>query len=151
MSGQAALITGSSRGIGRAAAIALAREGFAIAVNGRSPDDDAFKATIDAVAAEGVPVTGAAFDVADISIFDQQLDAIEGEIGPLTTLVNNAGVGVMSRGDLLDVTVESYDRCLAVNTKALFFLCQAFSKRLVARKRDPLLYHSIINVTSSNA
>lgn len=150
MSRQVALVTGSSRGIGRAAAIELAREGFAVAINGRSKDD-AFKKAIDAVAAEGVPVCGVAFDVSDIGAHDDQLAMVEAELGPLTTLVNNAGVGVLSRGDLLDVTEESYDRCLNVNTKALFFFCQAFSKRLLARDRDPALYHSIVNVSSSNA
>ena len=50
-------------------------------------------------------------------------------LGPLTTLVNNAGVSVLNRGDLLDVTPESYDRCLAVNTRGTFFLTQAFARR----------------------
>jgi NAD(P)-dependent dehydrogenase (short-subunit alcohol dehydrogenase family) len=49
----------------------------------------------------------------------------ENALGPLTTFVNNAGVSVTSRGDLLDVTPESYDRCQAVNARATFFLCQA--------------------------
>ncbi len=150
MSRQVALVTGSSRGIGRAAAVELAREGFAVAINGRS-EDDAFKEAIDLVAAEGVPVCGVAFDASDIAAHDEHLAKVEAELGPLTTLVNNAGVGVLSRGDLLDVTEESYDRCLTVNTKALFFFCQAFAKRLLARDRDPALYHSIVNVTSSNA
>ena len=147
---QAALVTGSSRGIGHAAAVALAREGFAIAVNGPA-DDGELKASAEAIAALGVPVTRAAFDVTDIDALEDSLGRIETEIGPLTTLVNNAGVGVLSRGDLLDVTPESYDRCLAVNAKGLFFLSQAFSKRLLARERDPGLFHSIVNVTSSNA
>ena len=79
------------------------------------------------------------------------LARIEADIGPLTTLVNNAGVGVLSRGDLLDVTPESFDRCLAVNTKAMFFLSQAFAKALLSRARSTAAYHSIINVTSANA
>lgn len=76
---------------------------------------------------------------------------IEGQIGPLTTLVNNAGIGVISRGDVLDVTEESFDRCMDVNAKAVFFLCQEFARRLLGRKLDPGLHHSLINVTSANA
>src|SRR5690606_19983399 len=72
-------------------------------------------------------------------------------VGPLTTLVNNAGVTVLSRGDLLEASVESYDRCLSINTRAAFFLSQAFSRRLLARPREPGLHHSIVNVSSSNA
>ncbi|MDH5556154.1 MAG: 3-ketoacyl-ACP reductase [Alphaproteobacteria bacterium] len=150
MTGQAALITGSSRGIGLATAIELAREGFAIAVNGPA-DDGELAAALEKVRAEGMPVVAAPFDVADIGNHDEQLAVIEKAIGPLTTLVNNAGVGVLSRGDLLDVTEDSYDRCLEVNTKAMFFLCQAFARRLLARDRDPELFHSIVNVTSANA
>ena len=56
------------------------------------------------------------------------LPRIEAALGPLTTLVNNAGVGVLSRGDLLDVSEASWDRCLTVNTKAMFFLSQAFAR-----------------------
>jgi NAD(P)-dependent dehydrogenase (short-subunit alcohol dehydrogenase family) len=99
----------------------------------------------------GVPVMAAPFDVTDIKAHDAQLARIEDTLGPLTTLVNNAGVGVLKRGDLLDVSEESWDRCLTVNTKAMFFLSQAFARRLLARERPARCFHSIINVTSSNA
>ena len=57
----------------------------------------------------------------------------------------------MERGDPLEVSEASWDRCLAVNAKAMFFLSQAFARRLLARNRDPDQFHSIVNVTSSNA
>ncbi|MFV0490497.1 MAG: 3-ketoacyl-ACP reductase [Pseudorhodobacter sp.] len=147
---QAALVTGSSRGIGLATAEALAREGFAIALNGPQMDGDLVSA-VERIGKLGVPVTIAAFDISEISRHGAELDMIEAEIGPLTTLVNNAGVGVLSRGDLLDVGEESWDRCLTVNAKAMFFLSQCFAKRLVGRERPAELFHSIVNVTSSNA
>lgn len=150
MTRQVALVTGSSRGIGLAAAVALAREGFAIALNGPAEDDE-LNAAVETLRGEGVPVVAAAFDVTDLSAHDRVLAQIETALGPLTTLVNNAGVGVMQRGDPLEVSEASYDRCLAVNTKALFFLTQSFARRLLARDRDPALFHSVVNVTSSNA
>lgn len=150
MSGRVALVTGSSRGIGLAAAKALADEGFAIAINGPA-DDDELKAAVETISSTGAKAVAASFDVADLSAHEGALADIEDQLGPLTTLVNNAGVGVMSRGDPLDVGEESWDRCLNVNAKAVFFLTQAFAKRLLARKRDPQVLHSIVNVTSSNA
>ncbi len=150
MSGQVALVTGSSRGIGLGAAKALAGEGFAVALNG--PVDDAeLRGAVDEVRALGVPVVAAPFDVTDLGAHDAVLAEVEAALGPLTTLVNNAGVGVMQRGDPLEVAEASWDRCLEVNTKAMFFLTQAFAKRLLARDRNPELFHSVVNVTSSNA
>lgn len=150
MSGRVALVTGSSRGIGLAAAKALANEGFAIAINGPANDDE-LSAAVETIRSTGANAIAAPFDVADLSAHEAALADIEDQLGPLTTLVNNAGVGVMSRGDPLDVSEESWDRCLNVNAKAVFFLTQAFAKRLLARKRDPEVLHSIVNVTSSNA
>ncbi len=146
---QVALVTGAGRGIGLAAAEALAREGFAVALNGL-PGDAALEAAVARVAGFG-PAMACAFDVSDLGAHEAALVAVEAALGPLTTLVNNAGVGVMARGDLLDVTEASWDRCQTVNAKAMFFLSQAFARRLVARERDPGLFHSIVNVTSSNA
>lgn len=147
---QVALVTGSSRGIGLATAEALARQGFAVALNGPSLDEELARA-VARVGALGNPVALAPFDVSDLSTHNSALERIENELGPLTTLVNNAGVGVLQRGDLLDVTEASWDRCLTVNTKAMFFLSQAFARRLTSRKRPASLFHSIVNVTSSNA
>ncbi len=145
-----ALVTGSSRGIGLATACALAREGFAIAVNGPE-DDDELRAAVSQVRQAGAYAFGLPFDVSDLSAHEPALETIEAEFGPLTTLVNNAGVGVLSRGDPLDVSEESWDRCLTVNSKAMFFLTQTFVKRLLARGGDDGDFRSIINVTSSNA
>jgi NAD(P)-dependent dehydrogenase (short-subunit alcohol dehydrogenase family) len=150
VSKRVALVTGSSRGIGLAAATALANEGFAIAINGPA-DDDELKSAVETIRSSGANAIAAPFDVADLPAHEGALADIEDQLGPLTTLVNNAGVGVMSRGDPLDVSEESWDRCLNVNAKAVFFLTQAFAKRLLARKRDPQVLHSIVNVTSSNA
>ena len=145
-----ALVTGSSRGIGLGAAQALAQAGFAVALNGPF-DDDELAAAVATIENAGGKAVKAPFDVTDLSTHDAVLARIEDSLGPLTTLVNNAGVGVMSRGDPLEVSEESWDRCLTVNTKAMFFLTQAFAKRLLSRDRDPEVFHSIINVTSSNA
>lgn len=149
MSRNVALVTGSSRGIGLATAVQLAREGFAVAVNGPA-DDDELRAAVERVRAEGVEAVAVPFDVSDLSAHAPALARVEEALGPLTTLVNNAGVGVMDRGDPLNVSEASYDRCLAVNTKAQFFLTQAFARLLLGRARADL-FHSIVNVTSSNA
>lgn len=150
MSGQVALVTGSSRGIGLGAALALAREGFAVAVNGPTDDAELARAA-KSVAAIGQAVFSAPFDVADLAAQDAALGRVEEALGPLTTLINNAGVGVLDRGDPLDVSEESWDRCLSVNAKAVFFLTQAFVRRLLARERPAELFHSVVNITSANA
>lgn len=149
MSRNVALVTGSSRGIGLACAMMLAREGFAVALNGPA-DDDELRAAVDRVKALGVDAMAVPFDVSDLAAHDPALDKVETALGSLTTLVNNAGVGVAQRGDPLTVSEASYDRCLAVNTKAQFFLTQAFARRLLGRAR-PDLFHAIVNVTSANA
>ena len=85
---QVALVTGSSRGIGLAAAQALAREGFAIALN--SPvEDDELRIAVEQIQSLDVPCVAAPFDVADLRAHEGVLDRIEAAIGPMTTLVNN--------------------------------------------------------------
>jgi NAD(P)-dependent dehydrogenase (short-subunit alcohol dehydrogenase family) len=150
VSGQVALITGSSRGIGLGIAKALGAAGFSIALNDFGRDEELARVA-EALRGEGIQAEAVPGDVSDITKHDSLLERAEGALGQLTTLVNNAGVGVMSRGDLLDATEESYDRCMAVNAKAHFFLTQAFARRLVGRTRPSELFHSIVNITSSNA
>jgi 3-oxoacyl-[acyl-carrier protein] reductase len=151
MSGrQAAFVTGSSRGIGLAAAVELAKTGWDVALNGPADDAELAEAA-SLVARHGVRVITVVGDVSDLAAHDAMLDAAEAGIGQLSTLVNNAGVSVMSRGDLLDVSEESYDRCMTVNAKAMFFLSQAFARRLLGRRRDDGRYYSLVNVSSSNA
>ena len=146
----AVFVTGSSRGIGLAAALELGRLGFAVALNGPADDAELKQAEAE-VAALGVPVVRVAGDVAAVASHDAMLDLAERAIGPLSTLVNNAGVSVLNRGDPLAVSEESYDRCQAVNAKAQFFLCQAWARRVLARPRDDGRFYAIINVSSSNA
>lgn len=145
---QVALVSGSTRGIGLATAEALARAGFAVAVNGPAADAE-LAAAVARVACIG-PAVAAPFDVTDLAAHAPALARIEAALGPLTTLVNNAGVGVLSRGDVLEVSEASWDRCLDVNAKAMFFLAQAFARGVLARARGAA-FHAIVNVTSANA
>ncbi|OUJ03916.1 3-ketoacyl-ACP reductase [Acetobacter cibinongensis] len=147
---QVALVTGASRGIGLAVAEALAKEGFSLAVNGLN-DDEELAAAVRHLSSFGVPVMPLPFDVAKQEYHSDVFAKIENELGPVTTLVNNAGVGVMQRGDMLDVTAESWDRCFVVNAKAVFFLSQAFARYVLARPRVVDAFYAVVTITSSNA
>jgi 3-oxoacyl-[acyl-carrier protein] reductase len=150
VSGYSALVTGSSRGIGKGIALALAAEGFSIAVNAPAADGEVGQ-TVAELRSMGIKTHAAIADIADLSAHEAMLAGVEEALGPLTTLVNNAGVSVRQRGDLLDVTPESYDRCQAVNTRGGFFLAQAWARRALNRERPGNLHHCIITVSSSNA
>jgi NAD(P)-dependent dehydrogenase (short-subunit alcohol dehydrogenase family) len=90
-------------------------------------------------------------DVADLDQHHHLIQAAYARWGRIDCLVNNAGVGVAKRGDLLEVTSESFDRCMRVNTKAVFFLSQAVARHMLKQGQVAGQHRSIINITSSNA
>ena len=143
-----ALVTGARRGIGKAIALALADAGFDVAVADVAASEE-LEAVAEAIRGRGRKAAAIAGDIAAVETHAILLDAAEQALGPLTTLVNNAGVSVLSRGDLLDVTPESYDRCDRVNARGTFFLTQAFARRLLGRASDT--HRSIIVISSANA
>ena len=147
---QVALVTGAQRGIGRAIALELARNRIHVALVDTSVSAELL-AVVKEVEAMGIRAAPFAADVAAIEAHESVLDNVETILGPLNCLVNNAGVGVLTRGDLLDVTPQSYDRCLDINTRGTFFLTQAFARRLIDRPPTANVHRSVITVTSSNA
>lgn len=148
-----AIVTGAARGIGRGCALALAEAGFHVALCDR-PDDEtrALLNEVEQLAGEaGTGSIAVPADVAELSQHGAMVSAALARWGRADCLVNNAGVGVLQRGDLLDVSPESFDRCMAVNTRALFFLNQAFARHLLAQGELNGRHRSIVNITSSNA
>lgn len=147
-----AAITGAAGGIGRGIAACLARRGFDIVACDRSFDSDA--RDFIAALADRAEVK-AAFVEADLSAlsnFGPLVDEIYGAFGRVDCLVNNAGVSVKSRGDLLDVTPESYDQNFSVNTRAGFFLTQAMVRRMLGQQgQGGEGERSVIFISSSNA
>ncbi|WP_250469717.1 3-ketoacyl-ACP reductase [Caballeronia sp. GAFFF2] len=147
-----ALVTGSRRGIGHAIAVEMGRAGFDIALTDAVASDELDRAVAD-VEETGARAIAVVSDLADIASHHATLNDIETRLdAPIDCLVNNAGVSVMSRGDLLDVTPESFDRCMAINTRGTFFLTQAFARHFLSRIRKSMAAHpSVITITSSNA
>jgi len=144
----AALVTGAGRGIGRACAVALAKRSYDVVVNERSAAED-ISATVAAVEAAGGRAVAVHGDIADLAGHADLLQRAVAAFGRLDCLVNNAGVSVLSRGDLLDVSPKSFDRCIAVNARGTFFLTQAFARHLLAAAKGSW-HRAIVFVTSSN-
>jgi 3-oxoacyl-[acyl-carrier protein] reductase len=141
-----AVVTGAGRGIGRAIALALAARGFDVALAGleaEPPDLGPFDAA-------GRRARYYPFDLAALDGHGPLLDRVERELGPIDCLVNNAGVTSLVRGDLLDLSPESFDRCCAVNLRGTFFLTQAAARRMLAAQ-VPAGLRSIVTVSSVNA
>lgn len=144
-----AIVTGARRGIGQAIAYALASRAFKILVVDIEADKSANE-TMSTLHNSGATARFLAADIGDEATHAQILDAA-GELGQLTTLINNAGVSSTVRGDMLDLPVDSLDRSWRVNLRAPFLLTQAFSKRLIAQPSgSDGVFRSIINITSVN-
>jgi NAD(P)-dependent dehydrogenase (short-subunit alcohol dehydrogenase family) len=153
-----ALITGGSRGIGLGCALALAKEGHRIAINGMRPESDVTD-VLEQIKAAGAPeVLYCQGDVGTEEGRAAILDRIRSEFGSLNILVNNAGVAPTERKDVLETTLESYRRLMGINLEGPYFLTQAVANWFIEQKEqwhdrpghEPFTA-SIINVNSISA
>jgi len=144
-----ALVTGGRRGIGKGICLALAEAGFDLAVNDIE-HDAAMDATLAELSDKGVRAIGITGDVSCHDVRERIVREAQDALGSLTCLVNNAGISVRTRGDILNVSEESYDQVMAVNLKANFFLTQLVARHMLA-DTDPTAGRCIINVSSSNS
>src|SRR5206468_3893467 len=139
LEGQAALVTGASRGLGHDLALALAHAGARVAVTARALED--LEGVVDAVAAEGGEAHPIALEVGDVGAVERAVGEAVAQLGSLEILVNNAGVG--TNHDAVDVTEEEWDEVLDVNLKGLFFCCRTAARTMLERG-----YGRIVNVSS---
>jgi gluconate 5-dehydrogenase len=136
LSGRLALVTGSSRGIGRAIAEGYAAAGARVVVNGR--DENAVAATVQALGASAV---AAPFDVTDKATVEAAVERIEQDIGPIDILVNNAGM--TKRMAFTDFPEADWRQIMATNLDSVFFVTQAVARRMIPRGRG-----KIVNICS---
>jgi len=147
----AALVTGASRGIGRAIAEKLAELGYAVSVN-YATRPDAAEEVVNAIRSRGGRAIAIRGDVGNAEDRRGLLQGTMEEFGRLDLLVNNAGITSQGRKDLLEATEESWNLVFDTNLKGPFFLSQAAAKemiRLIRQKQIP--GGKIINVSSISA
>lgn len=142
-----ALVTGGSRGIGRGICQALARAGYAIAIN-YAGNEAAARETEAALG--GVPALLCQGDISQPTDRTRIVDSVLGEWARIDTLVNNAGITSPGRKDLLDAAEDDWDRVLAVNLLGPFFLTQRVAGEMI-RLGGALVRPSIVFVTSMSA
>ena len=144
LQGQVAWVTGSSRGIGAAIALALAKEGAAVAVHGR--DVDAANAVRDRIAASGARTTVVLGDVTSAQDVERMVDEIGSTLGPIDILVANAGGNPVRPGPLEDMTVGQWRDAIDANLTSTFVTITAVLPRMKQRGTG-----SIITMSSAAA
>ena len=143
-----ALVTGGQRGIGLGICRALSEAGFSVAMAARSAPDHPSVGR--ALASLGPSARYFRHDMQQTEAVPALLDAIEADLGPVTTLVSNAGIGAPVRGDMLDMLPENFDLVQSVNLRGAFFLAQEVARRMLARPADGR-YRSLHFITSVSA
>ena len=136
LQGRVALVTGASRGIGRAIALALAERGAAVAVNFHSRAEEA-DAVVAQIRSAGGRAIAAPADVSMAAQVNEMAARVAGELGPIDILVNNAGIAIGG------VREEDFDRGIAVNLKSAFLCTEAVLPAMRARR-----WGRIVNISS---
>ena len=122
LTGQVALVTGGARGIGAAVVAALAEAGAAVVV-GDVDETGAIDTAARAAKDHGTQALGIGMDIADRASVDAAIATTEAEVGPLSILVNNAGIDVIK--PFIDSTPDEWERIIAVNLMGTFHCCQS--------------------------
>ena len=131
-----ALVTGSARGIGRAVALQLARDGYALIINGVRSTGDDVKQQIEKAGGVAETCRG------DVSLAGDRaklIDCAIERLGRLDLLVNNAGVAPTVRADMIDAGEESFDRQISINLKGPYFLTQLAAKEMIRLQNERVI------------
>src|SRR5216683_3255232 len=135
LKGQVAIVTGAGRGIGRAIALELARQGADVVI--AEMDQAGAKRTAEEVAALGRRSLATSTDVTSRADLRAMVDRAKAEFGRIDILVNNAGI--YRAAATVDVTEEHWDAIMSINAKAVFFASQAVLPTMIAQKRGVIV------------
>lgn len=140
LQGKKALITGGSRGLGKAAALALAAEGVDIAITGRN--EALLQQTVAEIEALGVKAVYSVFDVADFEAVKKGIAQINADFGQADILINNAGVAAF--GSFLEMDPAKWEEILKVNVLGIYYVTHQVLPGMIAKNSG-----DIINVSST--
>lgn len=135
LSGKRALVTGSSKGLGRAMARALGKAGATVVLNGRAENN--LRGAMSMLRSEGVSCECIAFDVTDPFAVEQGVATVERSVGPIDILVNNAGMNI--RGPLVDYSVADWRTLLETNVMGAFHVSRAVGKAMIGRHHGRII------------
>ncbi|AYD03258.1 2-dehydro-3-deoxy-D-gluconate 5-dehydrogenase KduD [Neorhizobium sp. NCHU2750] len=138
LTGKTAIVTGANTGLGQAIAVALAEAGAKVALVGRSSMAET-EAMIADVGGQGLPISA---DLATLDPIERIMDETVAWAGGADILINNAGI--IRRADALEFTETDWDAVMDLNLKSVFFLSQAFARRLVSAGKGG----KIVNIAS---
>jgi NAD(P)-dependent dehydrogenase (short-subunit alcohol dehydrogenase family) len=133
------MVTGASRGIGRAVALALSADGHDVAAIGRGPTSTSAAGGLASlgpiVEAQGRRFLAIEADVADLEAHDEIVSRTTRGLGGIDVFVSNAGVAPDPRRDLLEMTPGSFDHVLAVNLRGAVFLAQKVARQMLEQRQ----------------
>lgn len=140
ITGKVALITGAGRGIGRATAIAFAKEGMHVGLVGRTLEN--LQNVAEELKAYDVNVAIAAASIEDLESITSAVESIRNELGPIDVLINNAGISKF--GGFMDLTPDEWTNIIDVNVKGVYYTTRAVLPEMVERQTG-----DIINIAST--
>jgi 2-dehydro-3-deoxy-D-gluconate 5-dehydrogenase len=139
LTGRVALVTGGNGGIGRSIALGFAQAGASVAILGRNAaKNEKVLAELQKIGAQAIAMEA---DITSRAQIEPSVARVVGELGSVDILVNNAGIGLIKPS--LEVSVEEWDRVLAINLTACFLMSQAAGRLMAKRKKG-----KIINISS---
>ena len=136
------LITGSTRGLGRAFADGFADAGATVVINGRN--EDTVSRVVEEIREQGGNAERCCFDVAESDAVKETIDALDSRLGRIDVLVNNAGIH--RRAPLDDLTMDDWETVIGVNLNSVFWVSQCVSRGMIKRGHG-----KIINISSLNS
>lgn len=140
LTGKTAIITGAGKGIGRATAIALAKEGVSLGLVARTEED--LQKVADEVQSEDISVSIATADVTSPKQVDTAIGQLQKELGTTDILINNAGIAKF--GSFLELDIEEWERIIQVNLLGVYYVTRAVLPTMMEQKSG-----DIINISST--
>lgn len=140
LKGKKALITGGSRGLGRAVALALATEGVDVAITGRN--EATLKSVVQEIESKGVKSSYAVFDITSKKEVYSALEKLQKDFGSFDILVNNAGIAAF--GGILEMEDEQWEEIIQTNLLGAYYVAKAILPSMVENKSG-----DVINVSST--
>ncbi|GEM63838.1 putative oxidoreductase YoxD [Sphingobacterium faecium NBRC 15299] len=138
IAGKKALVTGGARGLGKATAIALAKEGVHVAITGRR--EEQLKLTVKELQDLGVTATYAVFDISDLTSVQQGIEQLNHSFGKFDIVINNAGIA--SFGSLLDMDADMWTSIIQTNVLGSYYVTKAILPQLIEKNEGDIIFVS---------